>query len=197
MISFREMFFVCAGLTTCFFAGVFAQDSSGTDNVPRIHVQVTNLKAGRVGVKAHMVVPCSLEEIWSVLTDYNHLHEFIPKMLHSELVKTDGHRKIINQVGRTGIAIFQITARTQLQVDEIYLQRIDFESLKGDFKVFRGSWSMAADGDSSGTRVDYQAEIKPRFPTPQALVRHVQENDLPEVMQAIIDRAREVKSLRQ
>ncbi len=158
-----------------------------------VQVSLTSLENGVVSVEAKLFIPCQPEDIWIVLTDYNHLYKFIPKMLHSELLKNEGDAKIIKQVARTGISIFQITARVQLRVQEKYLQRIDFEKMKGDFKVFRGSWLLQGADDSTGTVLTYQAEIKPLFPTPIILIKQVQKNDLPEILNAIKQRTQKVK----
>jgi len=159
----------------------------------KVHVSLTNLKNGVLSVEAKLFIPCQPEDIWIVVTDYDHLHDFIPIMLHSELLKDRGDAKIVKQMFRTGISLFKFTARVQLRLRETYLQRVDFEKMKGDFKVFRGSWLLKRTDDSTGTVLTYQAEIKPLFFTPVSLIRKVQKNDLPDILNAIKQRTQKIK----
>jgi len=170
------------------------QTEVGQQRADEAAVTVVNMQDGVVGVTARLFLPCPPAILWVVLTDYDHLHEFIPKMLHSELVHANGSTKTVKQTGRTGISVFQVTARVLLAVREDSLHSILFHSMKGDFKVFRGSWRLQEDTEQGGTWLTYHAEIKPRFPTPQALIRHVQKKDLPDVMRAILLRAAVLKN---
>ncbi len=156
-------------------------------------IALADLEDKIVGVTGTIFIGCQPQDVWSVLTDYDNLHRFIPKMLRSEVLEEKGNEKIIKQIGRTGISIFQKTARIKMKVHEEYLQRINFEKVSGDFKVFRGEWLLEYDPETTGTLLTYQAEIKPKFFAPQAFIRHVQKNDLPLILQAIKKRAKQLK----
>ncbi len=161
-----------------------------TDSVT---VTLTELEDNVTGVAGSILIKCPAEDIWRVLTDYNNFSRFVPRILHSKLVRDGGASKMIEQIGQTGISFIRVRARVTLEVEEEYLERISFSAVGGDFKVYAGSWFIQDKPGVEGTMLHYQARIKPRFPTPPALVRHVQKNDLPQVLSAIRQRVRKIK----
>ena len=136
---------------------------------------------GSVFVKAPM------KAVWSMLTDYNHLHETMPKVVSSVLVEDRGPVKIIEQTGKSGILFFERVVRFRLKVDEEYPKRLHFEQVEGDFKVYEGNWFLepVEPPQEQGTIVTYSARMKPNFFAPPLLVSFVQSQDLPAILRSI------------
>lgn len=153
------------------------------------HVSVSYLKNKVVGVDGIIHIQAPVRDVWSVLTDYEHIKDFIPQVLESQLLKDKGAEKLIQQTGKTGILFFKKTSTIVLKVKEFYLDRILFKQDSGDFKVFEGEWQLTACPEGDGTMLAYRAKIKPDFFAPPALTRYVEERDLPKVLQAVRNQA--------
>ena len=106
---------------------------------------------------------------YSVLTDFDHLAEFVPGMRSSRVVSQPGEMLRIEQVGVTGPALFGLTVRTTLGLSLAppgpgREGRIDFSSLGGNLRQMHGAWQVR--DDKAGCRIDYRATIEPDFPVP-------------------------------
>jgi hypothetical protein len=132
-------------------------------------------------------VKAPVEVVWGMLTDYDHLQETMPKVVSSALIEDRSPIKIIEQTGKSGILIFERAVHFKLKVDEEYLQRLHFEQVEGDFKVYEGDWYLqpVEDTQAKGTIVTYTARMKPNFFAPPLLVSFVQSQDLPAILRSI------------
>ena len=106
---------------------------------------------------------------YEVLTDFEHLPEFVPGMRSSRVVSRPGEMLRVEQVGITGPALFGLTVRTTLGLSLAppgpgREGRIDFSSLGGNLRQMHGAWLVR--DDKAGCRVDYRATIEPDFPVP-------------------------------
>jgi hypothetical protein len=76
-----------------------------------------------------------------------------------------------------------------MQITEEPDRRVLFEQIKGDMKLFRGYWQIESNTASDSSKLIYYSEMKPKIPLPQSVIKHIQEKDLPEVMQAVKQRS--------
>ncbi|HHE32550.1 MAG TPA: cyclase [Chlorobaculum parvum] len=145
------------------------------------------LPDGVIGANGSVFIEADPSVVWRMLTDYNHLDKTMPKVVASKLVEENNHTKIIEQSGRSGIFIFEMTVHFTLKVEEVYPERLYFSQVSGDFKVYEGEWRLEAlDGNNGpGTLLTYQAEIKPDFFAPQFVVSFVQSQDLPAILKGV------------
>ncbi len=127
------------------------------------------------------------EVVWGMLTDYDHLHQTMPKVVSSALLENRGKIKIIEQTGRSGILIFERSVHFRLKVDEEFPKHLHFEQVDGDFKLYEGEWNLEAveAPQGKGTLVTYVARMKPDFFAPPILVSFVQSQDLPAILKSI------------
>src|SRR4051794_4824386 len=73
-----------------------AQDTFDANN----EVQVNARKAhGAIVVDVSMTVPASRSEVWSVLTDYDHMAEFFSTLSSSRIVGRKGDKMQVEQKG--------------------------------------------------------------------------------------------------
>lgn len=145
------------------------------------------LPEGVIGAQGSVFIAADPSVVWGMLTDYNHLHETMPKVVASRLVEQNNHVKVIDQSGKSGIFIFEKIVHFRLRVEEVYPERLYFSQISGDFEIYEGKWRFeAADGTGEpGTLLTYRAEIKPGFFAPQFLVSFVQSQDLPTILRGI------------
>jgi carbon monoxide dehydrogenase subunit G len=145
------------------------------------------LPDGVIGAKGDVFINAAPDIVWQMLTDYNNLQETMPKVTASCLVEENGHGKIIEQSGKSGIFIFEKSVRFTLKVVEEYPKHLHFEQTGGDFRVYEGDWFLeAAKGELGvGTLLTYEAKVKPAFFAPPFLVSFVQSQDLPTILKGI------------
>ena len=119
---------------------------------------------GIFSVHATAPVAADVETAWQVLTDYNHLAEFVPDMKSSHVVSVAGEPLHVEQKGETGFLFFNRDFEVVLEVEEMPPKRLKFRATGGDMKHMQGEWRIRADADS--VNIEYEAEIEPDFWVP-------------------------------
>jgi len=150
-----------------------------------IIVTLSNLENKVIGATGEIYIDSQPKKVWTVLTDYDNLKNFIPNIIESGLLKDKGDEKIIVQTVRTGIFLFKKTSHIKLKVKEEHCKHIYFEQISGDFKVYKGEWILEYYQEAQGTFLTFKAEVKPDFFAPLFITRHVQKRDLPVILEAI------------
>jgi ribosome-associated toxin RatA of RatAB toxin-antitoxin module len=141
----------------------------------------------RVYVSADLTIPASRQRVWNVLTDYNHLSDFIPYLSDSHVVKQEGTSLLLHQEGTFRLLLlYPIRSRVTFRVEVIPKDWIRFEAVEGDFQVYRGSWQVKEIPE--GTRVSYQAEIEPAFWIPRWMLTLLERHLLTITFRAILER---------
>jgi carbon monoxide dehydrogenase subunit G len=145
------------------------------------------LPDGVIGASGSVCIEAEPPVVWRMLTDYDYLHETMPKVVSSRLLESTNHTRIIAQSGKSGIFIFEKTVNFTLKVEEVFPEHLYFSQIGGDFKVYEGEWRLEAVDGKNGhaTLLTYEAEIKPDFFAPQFVVSFVQSQDLPTILKAI------------
>lgn len=136
----------------------------------------TSGESSAITVSASADMRVQLAMAWSVLTDYDHLAEFIPGMHSSRVVQRNGDQLLVEQTGVLGFLIFQQPIAVTLAVTEWPPQRIDAHAVGGNLKEMEGSYTLET-LQSGAVRLSYRARLLPDFPVPPVVgtlvVRHV------------------------
>jgi len=102
---------------------------------------------------------------WRVLTDYEHIGEFVKAVRTSKQVEAPDGRRVLEQDAVAGTFPFRRTIRVHLSIREDANRRIEFRDvLARDFQRYVGAWTL--DAGSDGTKVGYELEAEPlkKFP---------------------------------
>ena len=103
--------------------------------------------------------------LWTVLTDYEHLQDFIPNLASSRLLWRHQRQVALEQIGSQQFCGLRFSARVQLEITEQPEQgRLLFRMLEGDFRCFEGSWWVGADAISSWLLYELTVQGKPGMP---------------------------------
>lgn len=145
-------------------------------------------------IKACVPVNADLETVWSVLTDYEGLADFIPSLAVSQLVDKRDKFSRVYQVGQQDLPFgLKFNAKGVLDCYEGDLETssggrrrdIQFNMVEGDFQTFQGSWSieqMSTDMDEDGTSLaqreykttlSYSVELEPKLWLPVRLIEGI------------------------
>lgn len=157
-----------------------------------IIVDLAWLENDSTGVSSAIFINAPAEAVWKAISDYDNLDITLPKVVSSHIIKREGSTVTIDQIGKTGILIFERSVHFVLEAREEYLQRIEFHQVEGDFETYRGEWVIESMEADSGCILHYCATIKPAFFAPAVLVSFVQRQDLPGIMKAHKHRAEEL-----
>lgn len=141
-------------------------------DLPLQEVEVKTDKAeGRQRqISARIQIPYTVDKIWQILTDYDHLADFVPNLTQSQCIEHPQGGIRIEQIGAESLLKLKFCARVVLDMVEHFPNRIDFSMIEGDFKVFQGHWILEPIANGTGTDLCYQLLVLPHRLMPIAMI---------------------------
>lgn len=138
-----------------------------------------------VDIKATVTAPHAL--IWSTLTDYGHLAEFIPGMQSSKVTERRGPTAIVEQHGEAGFLVFSYGIDVVVASTEYHPDTIEIRVLKGNLKRLDGRYQVER-GEKEGTwTVRWVGLIEPSIALPQFLNVRLIRGSLVDQFRGMID----------
>jgi carbon monoxide dehydrogenase subunit G len=116
-------------------------------------------------VNASAVMQVRLATAWSVISDYDHLADFVPDMQSSRVLQRDGNQVLLEQKGSLGFLFFRQAIEVRLAVTEWPQQRIAAHAIGGNLKQMNGSYTLETQADGR-VRLAYSARLVPAFIPP-------------------------------
>jgi len=126
--------------------------------------------------------------VWRILTDYDHMAEFVPDLHSARVVSRTGNTVIVEQLGAARLLFLRRAIRLVVQVHEQAPDKIDVSLVDGDMKVYRCSWELVPVPGANGTRVLYSATIAPKFYVPGIVGASLVRKDIARMMAAVLAR---------
>ena len=130
-----------------------------------------------ISVSASVLMQVDARIAWEVLSDYDHLAQFIPDMKSSRVVSRDGNRVRVEQKGEFGFFFYRQPVDVVLEVVEQPLRRIDARRISGNIRDLQTRYELEA--SDAGVKLDYVGRFIPEFSVPplfgMPLVRRVVE----------------------
>lgn len=149
-----------------------------------IQIQVVDLGQRCRQLQGSVPIPAERERIWQVLTDYDHLAEFIPNLVESRVIGHENGCKLVRQVGAQTILLARFSATVTLAVEEIFPEQIRFHQTEGDFLLFQGFWDLSPSLPGQ-TLLTYHLKVQPPRRMPVAIVERFVRRNLALNLQAI------------
>ncbi|NET51824.1 MAG: cyclase, partial [Merismopedia sp. SIO2A8] len=117
-------------------------------------------------------IPHSVEQIWSILTDYERLADFIPSLKQSKQIEHPDQGIRIEQIGSESLLKLKFCARVVLDMIESFPHTVGFEMVEGDFKAFSGEWQLQPIQytEGSGTALTYTLRVWPSRLMPVGMI---------------------------
>jgi hypothetical protein len=120
-------------------------------------------------VQGTFAAPVSAATAWSVLTDYDHIGDYVKSVRKSKVERQADGGIVLRQDAKGGIFPLQKTIHVVLDVRE-EPEKIGFTDRLGrDFRVYRGEWVIKA--TPAGSVTTYSLEARPVIAMPHALGR--------------------------
>jgi carbon monoxide dehydrogenase subunit G len=124
-----------------------------TDNDIQVSVQVD----GRaVHTDVDFTVDASPREAWAVLTDFDHMGQFMSKLQSSHVLSHSGNTEQIEQAGKAGSGPFAFSYQSVREIQLSPYQSIHAHMLSGTMQKFDSVTQLAGEGGK--THIHYQAD---------------------------------------
>jgi ribosome-associated toxin RatA of RatAB toxin-antitoxin module len=145
-------------------------------------------------ISARIRIPYSIEQVWQILTDYDHLADFIPSLAKSRRINHPEGGIRIEQIGTQALLKFKFCARVVLDMVEQFPHQLDFQMIEGDFKSFVGSWKLepVVIAHQPATELSYTVLVLPLRAMPVALIERRLKSSLVVNLSAIRQRAEQL-----
>jgi ribosome-associated toxin RatA of RatAB toxin-antitoxin module len=143
-----------------------------------------------ITVNASALMQVDARIAWEVLSDYDHLAQFIPDMKSSRVVSREGNRVRVEQKGDFGFFFYRQPVEVVLEVVEEPRRRIDARRISGNIRDLETRYELKA--SDAGVKLDYAGRFIPDFSVPpffgMAMVRRIIERRFRAMVDEIVRR---------
>lgn len=127
----------------------------------QITVQTAH-RSGVVRIDAHAWLDAPLELVWETLTDYEHLWQFVPGLLHSRVLRKEDAVTLVEEHGEASLLFMTFPLDVVLASHEHPPYRIDVHAVKGNLKRLDGSYRVIPSHDGR-LLLKWSGEVEPDF----------------------------------
>jgi ribosome-associated toxin RatA of RatAB toxin-antitoxin module len=128
----------------------------------------SNEKAGVDEINAHFFVDADPKTAWDVLSDYEHIPQFVSSMKKSHIEERKDGDIYLCQEAEAGFLFITKRVHVLLRVHEVPGQSIYFQDVsRKDFYFYQGSWNIDP-GPQGGVTITYHLQAQKNFDAPFA-----------------------------
>jgi ribosome-associated toxin RatA of RatAB toxin-antitoxin module len=122
---------------------------------------------------------------YAVLADFDHLEQFVPGLLASDVISAPGEPIRLHQVGKASAGPLRFAIDVTLAVTEHPPTRIQFRRIDGNLEEMTGGWDVT--GGESRCDIAYRADIDPAFWVPPLVGPRLMRNQVETQMRGVLD----------
>jgi hypothetical protein len=145
------------------FAGLASTPASAAP-IPEVWIEQ---RGEGFAVSARLSVGVTRAIAWGVITDYNHVGDFVADMDESRIVSRAGEPTLVRQTGAWHLLGFRVPVRIVAQVEEQPMRSVSFRSISGNVRIENGEWRIV--DQAGGVAITYRIECTPDFWVPPIL----------------------------
>lgn len=125
----------------------------------------TQRRGEAVEVSARAVVDAPHALVWSTLTDYSKLPEFVPGLRVSRVVERRGPTAVVHQQGEARFLMFSQPIDVLVESTEYPPSVIAIHLVKGSLRRLTGRYEVASLATAAGSRIELRwiGTIEPEF----------------------------------
>ncbi len=123
-------------------------------------------KGAFVEVKARATIDAPLSVIWTTLTDYERLPEFVPGLRKSRVTSRSGSTVVVEQSGEARFLVFSFPIDVVLESVEKPPSSIRVRALSGTLRYLEGGYEVEPDQDSGKFILRWSGTIAPDVSLP-------------------------------
>jgi len=201
-------------LNVWWFGGTESTEPSGNDeSCELVAVRIEKTSANSRRIAGEISVPATIDEVWSILTDYDRLSVHVPNLMESRILQRqsqgrngDGSfRCRLFQKGAQKIIGFDFSASVTMDMTEQILtaanelsktgsplpqgRKIGFKCVDSQFfNNFDGDWVVMEQIGPNGeveTVCSYSVDVRPKGPVPVAALEWRIREDVPTNLRAV------------
>ncbi|MGC9524441.1 MAG: SRPBCC family protein [Limnospira sp.] len=131
-----------------------------------------------------ILVNTSADTAWKVLTDYENFPRFMPTVIDSQLLTTQGNQKVFELVYQIRVMVIDKRIRVRIANVETYPQKIAFKLVEGDLRSLQGTWTIQPIS-STQVRIQHQVAVDPGSTPSRAVFYNIYESSLKNTLEAI------------
>ncbi|QWD66233.1 SRPBCC family protein [Polynucleobacter sp. MWH-Aus1W21] len=162
------------------------------ENLNPYDVQVnTRVIDSRIQIDASYTVPINICSAFAFLTAYESA-KTIPGILESKVISRVGNKVRVYRVIEEQILFFPIELKSTIEYTEASNRLVTFEQISGDTKLYRGSWRLTPDKNS--TTFKYDALVEPHSLIPSTVTEYFMKNGLRDRFELMAQKARETRA---
>jgi len=149
-------------------SALFAWLLCGSLQAQPVDVQVVLQDGGKVVLDVSASVSAPREQVWAVLTDYEHMTGFVSNLKSSAVIGHDGPLLQVEQSGEARHGLLRFAFHSVRAVELVAPQEIRSHLVRGDFKSYEATTRLAAP-DSAHTLISFHGEYVPNRWVPPGL----------------------------
>lgn len=121
--------------------------------------------------------------VQEVLTDFDHMADFVPNLIASRIVSHSGNVFRIHQQGKAVFGPFSFPFESERRIEWFPEGRLVAQALSGSTKYMRSE--LRYQGVAGGTRIDYRMEVIPDRWIPSSVGVSLMRHELSEQFSAL------------
>jgi ribosome-associated toxin RatA of RatAB toxin-antitoxin module len=122
---------------------------------------------GAVALQVEARVRARHAAIWSALTDYERLPQFVPCIRESRVVERRGNAAVVEQKGSTKVAFFSFDVDVTVESQEVSPELLSVRVLKGNLRQLEGAYRIKrVPGSEDEYLISWRGVIEPDFNVP-------------------------------
>jgi ribosome-associated toxin RatA of RatAB toxin-antitoxin module len=143
-----------------------ATAAMGAADMPSVTVDVEHQGDAYV-VVATLLAPVTPSAAWAVLTDFDHMADFMPTLTASRVLKRVDNNVLVQQSGKMELGTFRMPFESQRMVELAPPTTIHSRQLRGNMQRVDSTTTFSE--TPGGTRIDYRVEIVPKLWMPETI----------------------------
>lgn len=162
--------------------------SIASDHSPRKDVSVKIQKLGNgFEVEVSYFTHMDLCNSFAFLTDYEDARN-IPGIVESNILSRSGNKVVVERKASETILLFPLEISSTIEYTEIPYLGLNFEQIRGDSKIYRGTWRLEPKDGS--TKLTYLSVIELDSVVPQMVQQYFVKNSIQKRFEFMASRAR-------
>jgi hypothetical protein len=142
---------------------------------------------GHYKVEGSFFVDADNQTAWDVLTNYDHIPDFVHSMKISKVEKRDNDDLVLRQEGEGSFLFFSKRIRLLMNVHEQpQTSTIIFnDTSHQDFSSYQGTWSIVPSTSGHGLEVIYTLDAAQNFAAPAFIASDVVKGNVQDLLQSL------------
>jgi hypothetical protein len=169
----RKTSFPLLMCSVLFMAAALAEPPQDTDIAVKVHIARDN-----VTVDVILAIPATRQEVWVVMTDYEHMADFVSNLKESKIVSiSEGTLKIF-QRGSATFGPIKFPFESTREIRLIPFDEIRSRMISGNMRKMEGTTQLIDEGGK--TRIIYHTDTIQETWIPSIIVKVFIENEIRE-----------------